>query len=130
MAPKKFLFVACFMLSSAPLFAQQSGGITRFPLQTQEFSVPGRIAVQTRVEIEPGIEIPKQTHPGLEMIYVIEGQCEIRVDGQPSRNYKAGEALSVPEGAVHSGINSGNVVTKLLLTFLVDVGKPLATYLK
>ena len=130
MVHKKFLFVACFVLSSAPLFAQQSGGIKRFPLQTQEFSVPGRIAIQTRVEIEPGIEIPKQTHPGLEMIYVIEGQCEIKVDGQPSRTYKAGEALSVPEGAVHSGINSSNGVTKLLLTYLVDVGKPLATFIK
>jgi quercetin dioxygenase-like cupin family protein len=95
MKTKQLLLVALLALGSAPLFAQQSG-IARFPLQTQEFNVPGKIAIQARVEIEPGIEGAKHTHPGLEMAYVIEGQLEVKVDGQPTRTYKAGEAFSVP----------------------------------
>ena len=83
---KQLLSVALFMLVLTPLFAQQSG-IVRFPLQTQEFNVPGRIAIQARVEIEPGIEGGKHTHPGLEMAYVIEGQLEVKVDGQPTHTY-------------------------------------------
>ena len=130
MKTKQLLSVALFMLVSTPLFAQQSGGITRFPLQTQEFNVPGRIAIQARVEIEPGIEGAKHTHPGLEMAYVIEGQLEVKVDGQPTRTYKAGEAFSVPDGVVHAATNTGTVVTKLLTTYLVEVGKPLATPFK
>ena len=126
---KQLLSVALFMLVLTPLFAQQSG-IARFPLQTQEFNVPSRIAIQARVEIEPGIEGGKHTHPGLEMAYVIEGQLEVKVDGQPTRTYKAGEAFSVAEGVAHAATNTGTVTTKLLATYLVEVGKPLATPFK
>ena len=129
MKTKQLLSVALFMLVLTPLFAQQSG-IARFPLQTQEFNVPGRIAIQARVEIEPGIEGGKHTHPGLEMAYVIEGQLEVKVDGQPTRTYKAGEAFSVAEGVAHAATNTGSVTTKLLATYLVEVGKPLATPFK
>jgi quercetin dioxygenase-like cupin family protein len=129
MKSKQLFLVSLLMLGSTPLFAQQSG-ITRFPLQTQEFNVPGKIAIQARVEIEPGIEGAKHTHPGLEMAYVIEGQLEVKVDGQPTRTYKAGEAFSVAEGVVHAAINTGTVTTKLLATYLVEVGKPLATPFK
>jgi quercetin dioxygenase-like cupin family protein len=129
MKTKQLLSVALFMLVLTPLFAQQSG-IARFPLQTQEFNVPGRIAIQARVEIEPGIEGGKHTHPGLEMAYVIEGQLEVKVDGQPTRTFKAGEAFSVAEGVAHAATNTGTVTTKLLATYLVEVGKPLATPFK
>ena len=129
MKTKQLLSVALFMLVLTPLFAQQSG-IARFPLQTQEFNVPGRIAIQARVEIEPGIEGGKHTHPGLEMAYVIEGQLEVKVDGQPTRTYKADEAFSVAEGVAHAATNTGTVTTKLLATYLVEVGKPLATPFK
>jgi len=129
MKTKQLLSVALFMLVLTPLFAQQSG-IARFPLQTQEFNVPGRIAIQARVEIEPGIEGGKHTHPGLEMAYVIEGQLEVKVDGQPTRTYKVGEAFSVAEGVAHAATNTGTVTTKLLATYLVEVGKPLATPFK
>jgi quercetin dioxygenase-like cupin family protein len=129
MKTKQLLSVALFMLVLTPLFAQQSG-IARFPLQTQEFNVPGRIAIQARVEIEPGIEGGKHTHPGLEMAYVIEGQLEVKVDGQPTRTYKGGEACSVAEGVAHAATNTGTVTTKLLATYLVEVGKPLATPFK
>ena len=129
MKTKQLLLVALLALGSAPLFAQQSG-IARFPLQTVEVNVPGRIAIQARVEIEPGVEGGKHTHPGLEMAYVIEGQLEVKVEGQPTRTYKAGEAFSVAEGVVHAAINTGTVTTKLLTTYLVEVGKPLATPFK
>ena len=129
MKTKQLLLVALLVMGSAPLFAQQ-GGIARFPLQSVEFNVPGRIAIQARVEIEPGVEGGKHTHPGLEMAYVIEGQLEVKVDGQPTRTYKAGEAFSVAEGVVHAATNTGTVTTKLLATYLVEVGKPLATPFK
>ena len=129
MKTKQLLLVALLVMGSAPLFAQQ-GGIARFPLQSVEFNVPGRIAIQARVEIEPGVEGGKHTHPGVEIAYVIEGQLEVKVDGQPTRTYKAGEAFSVADGVAHAATNTGTVTTKLLTTYLVEVGKPLATPFK
>ncbi len=129
MKTKQLLLVALWALGCTPLFAQQSG-IARFPLQSVEVNVPGRIVIQARVEIDPGVEGGKHTHPGIEIAYVIEGQLEVKVDGQPTRTYKAGEAFSVADGVAHAATNTGTVTTKLLATYLVEVGKPLATPFK
>jgi quercetin dioxygenase-like cupin family protein len=129
MKTKQLLLVSLMMLGSTPLFAQQAG-IARFPLQNVEVNVPGRILIQARVEIEPGVEGGKHTHPGIEIAYVIEGQLEVKVDGLPNRTYRAGEAFSVAEGVAHAATNTGTVTTKLLATYLVEVGKPLATPFK
>jgi len=129
MKTKQLLLVSLMMLGSTPLFAQQAG-IARFPLQNVEVNVPGRILIQARVEIEPGVEGGKHTHPGIEIAYVIEGQLEVKVDGQLNRTYRAGEAFSVAEGVAHAATNTGTVTTKLLATYLVEVGKPLATPFK
>ena len=45
----------------------------RTELQRHDLSVPGREVIQVRVEIEPGSVFPSHTHPGEEVIYVIEG---------------------------------------------------------
>jgi len=106
--------------------AQQSG-LTRVPLQTQELSAPGRVAVQVRAEFEPGAAAGRHTHPGEELGYIMEGELELRVDGQPPRIVKAGETFFVPAGVVHDGLNLGESKAKMLGTYVVEKGKPLAT---
>ena len=51
----------------------QQQGIKRTDLQRHDLSVPGREVVQVRVELAPGVAFPKHTHPGEEIIYVLEG---------------------------------------------------------
>ena len=55
----------------------QQPGIKRTDLQRHDLSVPGREVVQVRVELAPGVSFPKHTHPGEEIIYVLEGTLEI-----------------------------------------------------
>ena len=61
----------------------QQPGIKRTDLQRHDLSVPGREAIQVHVELDPGVAFPKHTHPGEEIIYVLEGALEYEVDGKP-----------------------------------------------
>jgi quercetin dioxygenase-like cupin family protein len=58
---------------------------------------------------------------------VIEGQIELRIDGQPPRTVKAGEVLFVPAGQVHDAVNIGSGKAKVLATYIVEKGKPVAS---
>ena len=51
--------------------AQQ--GIRRIDLQRHDLSTPGREVVQTIVELDSGVRSSRHTHPGEEIVYVLEG---------------------------------------------------------
>ena len=106
---------------------QQAPGLTRTDLQREDLSVAGWGVVQSRVEISPEAAAVKHTHPGEEVIYVLGGELEYRVDGQPARTYRAGDALTVPAGAVHSVRNVGSGTAAELATYPFEKGKPLLT---
>ena len=69
----------------------------------------------------------KHTHPGEEIIYILEGSLEHQVDGQPTRTYNAGDALTVPAGVIHAVRNVGSGNAAELATYVVEKGKPLIT---
>lgn len=111
--------------------AQQPGaalsGTRRTALQQADLSVPGRQLIQVRVDFDPGYTSPWHTHPGEEIIYVIEGSIEYQVKGQSTKTYKAGEVLIVPYGTPHLAKNVGTVNAAELATYVVEKGKPLIT---
>ena len=100
-------------------------GTKRTDLQRHDLSAPGREVVQVRVDFDPGYVSPKHTHPGEEIIYVIEGELEYEVEGTPPARYKAGDVLFVPAGAVHWVKNVGSTNGAELATYVVEKGKPL-----
>jgi len=102
-------------------------GTKRTDLQRHDLSVPGREVIQTRVDFDPGFVAPRHKHPGEEVIYVLEGTLEYRIEGQPPKAYKAGDVLMVPAGVVHSVKNIGSGNGAELATYLVEKGKPLIT---
>ena len=103
----------------------QAPGIKRTDLQRHDLSVPGREVVQVRVELAPGVSFPKHTHPGEEIIYVLEGTWEYTVEGKPPVTLKAGEVLFIPAGTIHSAKNVGSGNGAELATYIVEKGKPL-----
>ena len=107
--------------------AQQPPGITRIDLQRHDLSAPGREVIQNRVEISPEAPLFKHFHPGEEIIYVLEGELEYQIEGEPPRTVKAGEALMVPAEAVHAVKNVGDGDAAELATYVVEKGKPLIT---
>jgi quercetin dioxygenase-like cupin family protein len=113
--------------ASAGLLLSQNPGIQRTVVHKADVSVPGREAVIARVELAPGARAGRHTHPGDEISYVLEGEGEILVEGQPPRNVKAGDGFVVPAGARHDAHNTGAIPLKLVGVYVVEKGKPLAT---
>jgi quercetin dioxygenase-like cupin family protein len=109
--------------------AQQTGS-KRTDLQRHDLSIPGREVVQTIVELEKGTTAPRHTHPGEEIIYVLEGTWEYTVGDDPPVTLKAGGVLFIPAGTIHSAKNVGTDNGKELATYIVEKGKPLITLVK
>jgi quercetin dioxygenase-like cupin family protein len=117
--------------SLAPDVAQsQQAGTKRTDLQRHDLSVPGREVVQVRVDFDPGYVSPRHTHPGEEIVYVLEGTLEYQVEGKPPTTLKAGDVLLIPAGTIHAARNVGSGNGAELATYVVEKGKPLITVVR
>jgi quercetin dioxygenase-like cupin family protein len=107
----------------SPRAVQAQQGVKRTDLQQHDLSIPGREAIQVRVDIAPSVLAPKHTHFGEEIIYVLEGTLEDALEGKPPVTLKAGDVLFIPNGVPHSAKNTVNAAE--LATYIVEKGKPL-----
>jgi quercetin dioxygenase-like cupin family protein len=114
------------LVAAGALYAQASG-LTRTLVGKADVSVPGREAVVARVEVAAGARAGRHTHPGDEISYVMEGEVELLIDGQPPRVVKAGESFVIPAGTVHDAHNGSAAPVRLVGVYVVEKGKPLAT---
>ena len=109
----------------------QPTGITRIDLQRHDLSIPGREVIQTIVELGPGVKSSRHTHPGEEIVFVLEGApLEYEVEGKPPVTLKPGDVLFIPAGTIHSAKNVGTTKGAELATYIVEKGKPLLTDVK
>ena len=118
--------LALASIAALHVVGAQQAGVDRMELQRRDLGTPGREVVQVRVELEPGVRFPPHTHPGEEVIYVIEGVWEYVIDGE-TVTAEAGDVLFVPAGAIHSARNAGTGKAAELATYIVEKGKPLLT---
>jgi len=87
---------------------QEAPGLWRTDLPQHDLSVSGREVVQQRAGVDHEAPLVKHTHPGEEIIYILEGGLEYRVEDQPTRTCHAGDALTVPPGAVRAVRDAGS----------------------
>lgn len=119
-------FAAVMLLGTSAGWAQQPA-FTRTILQKAESSVPGREIVQITAEFPAGVGTGKHSHPGEEVGYVLEGPFTFTIEGKPPMILKTGDHFFVPAGTVHEGKNTGSGNAKVVVTYIVEKGKPLAT---
>jgi quercetin dioxygenase-like cupin family protein len=102
--------VAVLIVGNLALHAAgaQQPGIKRTDLQRHDLSVPGREVVQVRVDFAAGVAFPKHSHPGEEIVNVLEGSLEYEVEGKPPVTLKAGDVSFIPAGTIHSAKNVGS----------------------
>ena len=126
---KTTLIIALALVSGSAFALYRVSGqqaeIKRTDLQRNDLSAPGREVVQVRVDIPAGVLATRHSHPGEEIVYVIEGSIEYTLDGKPPVTLKAGDVLFVPHGAIHAARNVGTDNAAELATYIVEKGKPL-----
>jgi quercetin dioxygenase-like cupin family protein len=121
------VYAAVLVGFAAVCIAQQPAPFKRTELQRADLSAPGREGVQAIAEIMPGAAAGRHTHPGEELGYVLEGTVVVEMDGKPAMTLTAGQFFIIPAGRIHNATNKGNGTAKVLATYFVEKGKPLAT---
>jgi quercetin dioxygenase-like cupin family protein len=119
------LATATGLAAAAVAAAPPATGIGRTDLQQHDLSVAGRQVIQTRVDFAPGAVAPRHRHPGEEIVYVLSGAIEYRLDGAAPTTIRAGGVLFIPSGMVHAATNVGAEPASELATYVVEKGKPL-----
>jgi quercetin dioxygenase-like cupin family protein len=118
---------SALVLSSTTAQAQAPApAIKRTILQRTDVG-GGQEAVLGLAEIAPGGATGRHSHPGVETGYVLEGSATLVIDGEPPVAMQAGTSYLIAAGKVHDARNTGNVPVKVLATYVVEKGKPLAT---
>jgi len=87
----------------------------------------GYVTVLVEATIEAGVSVARHTHPGIESAYILEGGIELPVQGQPTRMLKTGDGFQIPPGTPHAGGKPGAAKTRVLITYVVEKGKPIAS---
>lgn len=109
----------------------QSTGIKRTVLQRQDVTgAEPKECVFATADIEPGATVGKHYHPGFEVAYVAQGELELMVDGEPARHLKAGDSYRVEARKPHDAKNTGSTATRVVVSYVVEKGQPLATPVK
>jgi quercetin dioxygenase-like cupin family protein len=122
----RLIMAAAMLIAGSALAQAQQTGTKRTDLQRHDLSAPGREVIQVRVDFDPGYVAPMHTHPGEEIIYVLEGTLEYEIGGK-KMTVKAGDVLFVPSGTPHTAKNIGTANGAELATYFVEKGKPLVT---
>jgi len=114
------------LFSVLPLHGQQAGEVKRTVLEKKDLSIPGREGVLVEVEFTPGAREAKHTHPGDLLAQVQEGTLTLNREGTPAVTHP-GEVFFVPAEKVHWGECAEKSPCKVLVTFIVEKGKPLSS---
>ena len=104
-----------------------AGGVTRKILSKTDGPAPGYETLIVEATIEAGVAVGRHTHPGVESAYVLEGGFELPIQGQETRTIKAGDAFQIPPETPHAGGKAGTAKSRILITYVVQTGKPLAS---
>lgn len=124
MIKKTLLALAVVAIAGAGVAIAQQSGIKRTPLQKLDYP-EGYNTVTAIAEVPAGGAAGRHTHPGAETGYVLDGEPELVIDGQPPKTIKAGESYQIPPGAIHDA-KAGDKPFKVLGVYVVKAGEPLA----
>jgi quercetin dioxygenase-like cupin family protein len=102
-------------------------GVTRKILSQMDGPAPGYTTIVVEATIESGAAVARHTHPGIESGFVLDGNLELPIEGQPTLMLKPGDGFQVPVRTPHGGGKPGNTKVRIALTYVVEKDKPLAS---
>jgi quercetin dioxygenase-like cupin family protein len=105
-----------------------AGKLARREVQRSPLSIPGREMVQVETLIPAGVESGWHVHPGEEVGYIVVGEVEMKVQGRATVVLKAGQGFLIPPRIPHNARDLGPETGRMLSTYIVETGKPIATF--
>jgi len=123
-----WLAVALCAAVVEPALAQ---GVKRSILQRADVAgTAPKECVFGSAELAPGHSLGKHLHHGVEIGYVMDGEFDLLVDGEPPRHLKAGDSYQIAALRPHDARNDGAAPIRVVATWVVEKGKPLAEPVK
>ena len=107
-----------------------AGKLARREVQRSPLSIPSREMVQVETLIPAGVESGWHIHPGEEIGYIIAGEVEMRVQGRATIVLRAGDGFLIPPRTPHNARDLGPETGRMLSTYIVEAGQPIATFVK
>jgi quercetin dioxygenase-like cupin family protein len=105
-----------------------AGKLKRTEIQHVTSSIPGREIVQTLTEIPAGVESGWHQHPGEEVGYIVAGTVEMQTEGRDTLTLHAGDGFLIPPRTPYNALDLGPETGRMLSTYIVEVGQPIATF--
>jgi quercetin dioxygenase-like cupin family protein len=102
--------------------------LKRTELQHKPSSIPGREIVQVLTEIPSGVESGWHQHPGEEVGYILAGTVEMMIKGQPTLTLNTGDPFLMPPRTPHNALDVGSETGRMLSTYIVEIGEPIAEF--
>jgi len=117
-AMSRHLLAAPPLFTETPLYRADLAGIEKPEL------------IVSRLEATPGWSHGRHYHAGHEIVYVLEGEGMLEVEGAPARRLQPGTVAHVPPGRIHAGRNASRAASfKFLLIRLHVKGEPMSVEL-
>jgi quercetin dioxygenase-like cupin family protein len=110
-----------------PRTDELAGRLRRTEVQRGSSSIPGREIVQVLTEIPEGVESGWHTHPGEEVGYIVAGTVEMMIRDARTLTLRAGDGFLIPPRTPHNARDLGPGTGRMLSTYIVEIGRPLAT---
>jgi quercetin dioxygenase-like cupin family protein len=104
-----------------------TAGVTRKLLSQTDGPTPGYVTMLMEATIEANTPVARHTHPGIESAFVLEGGFELPIQGQDTRMLKPGDGFQIPPNTPHAGGKPGTARTRVLITYVLEKGKPVAS---
>jgi quercetin dioxygenase-like cupin family protein len=93
-------------------------------------NIPGKSLTVEVVDVPPSGRVPRHRHGGPTIDYVMAGVLRMQMQGGSAHDYKPGEVLFEPEGAVHLFAEnlSSTEPAKIMLIAVADEDAKLIDY--
>lgn len=104
--------------------------LKRTELQRVPSTIPGREIVQVLTEIPAGVQSGWHEHPGEEVGYILAGTVRMEVRAVPTLTLHAGDGFLIPPETPHNATDLGPGTGRMLSTYIVEPGRPIATFTK
>jgi quercetin dioxygenase-like cupin family protein len=119
------LLLAQFLRAQSPA----TGNKIVFKHDLPEVTLKSWSVTAVEVSYGPGESSPPHLHPGITIVYVLEGEIRSKVGDGPEQTYVAGQMFLENPGQLHAVSRNASATrsAKLLALLLAENGKQLTT---